>query len=196
MTAPPTERKRRSSAQRPAVVRGAAMRGTAVLRAALAAAAPVLLALGAALAFGVGHVSHESMRPGLEPGDTVVFDRVVPPARGDIVVVADPGGWSSVDEAVLVKRVIAVGGDHVVCCEVGTGRLMLNGAPLDETYVLDMSRPGGVIPFDVRVAGGTLWLVGDNRAASHDSRAEVSSPSGGTVPGDQVLGVVRATLPW
>ncbi|WP_051159362.1 signal peptidase I [Agromyces subbeticus] len=180
MTAPPTER----------------MRGAAALRPVLIAVAPALLALGAALAFGVGHVSHESMRPGLEPGDAVVFDRVVPPARGDVVVVADPGGWSSVDGALLVKRVIAVGGDRVVCCEVGTGRLMLNGAALDESYVLDASRPGGVIPFDVRVADGSLWLVGDNRAASHDSRAEVSSPSGGTVPGDQVLGVVRATVPW
>ena len=166
------------------------------IRTGLAALAPVLLALAAAFSFGVGQVSHESMRPGLEPGDSVVFDRVVPPVRGDVVVFAGPEGWSEIGDALLIKRVIAVGGDRVVCCEVRTRRLIVNGTPIDEDYVLDRERPGGDIPFDVTVPDGALWLLGDNRAASHDSRSEVSSPSRGAVSRNEVLGVVRATMPW
>ena len=159
------------------------------------AASPVALALAAILSLGTGEVSHESMRPGLRPGDVVLFDRVLPPARGDVVVFADPGGWTDEDDALLITRVVGVAGDRVVCCEVGTGRLIVNGVPIDEGYVLERARPGGVIPFDVRVPDGGVWLVGDNRAASHDSRAELATASRGVVAADDVLGVVRATLP-
>lgn len=171
------------------------MTGRPAVRRAVAAASPVVVAVAAVLAFGTGEVSHGSMRPGLRPGDVVLFDRIAPPVRGDIVVFADPGDWTDEDDALLIKRVIGIAGDRVVCCEVGTGRLMVNGAPIDEPYVLEPDRPGGTIPFDVRVPDGGVWLVGDDRRGSHDSRAEVAGESRGVVQRDAVLGVVRATLP-
>lgn len=161
----------------------------------IAALSPPVIALAVILSFGTGRVDHESMRPTLESGDTVVFDRLLPAQRGDVVVVADPSDWSTTSDANLVKRVIAVGGDRVVCCEVGTLRLLVNGEPVDEDYVFDAERPGGSIPFDLTVPDSSLWLVGDNRAASHDSRTELSSEGGGAVPRSAVLGVVRFVVP-
>lgn len=71
----------------------------------------------------------------------------------------------------LVKRVIGVGGDVVACCRAD-GQLTLNGIPLDEPY-LPRAAAGstGAATFEVTVPAGHLWLMGDNRASSLDSRA-------------------------
>lgn len=137
--------------------------------------------------------------------------------RGDVVVFKDPGGWlagqpqtpaqpplieafdwmlnvigiSATDsQDHLVKRVIGLPGDHVVCCNA-LGQITVNGAPIDELGYLNL--PDGDTaasnePFDVVVPEGSLWLLGDNRDRSRDSRAHQDLPSGGFVPIENVVG--------
>jgi signal peptidase I len=135
------------------------------------------------------------------------------PQRGDIVVFDDPGGWLSASERVggnpvtrlmefvglypsgnhLVKRVIGIGGDHVRCCDQ-KGRIRVNGVPIDESEYL----PPGVRPseqqFNVRVPQDELWVMGDNRPESADSRAHLGDPGGGFIPVDDVVGKVFVTV--
>jgi signal peptidase I len=135
------------------------------------------------------------------------------PGRGDIVVFDDPGGWLGPGERVggnpltkamefvglypsgnhLVKRVIGVGGDRVRCCD-RRGRLLVNGTPIDESDYL----PEGVEPsaqeFDVKVREDHLWVMGDNRPQSADSRAHLGDPGGGLIPVDDVVGRVFVTV--
>jgi signal peptidase I len=128
--------------------------------------------------------------------------------RGDVVVFQDPGGWldpgpelngvQKVLSAVglyptgghLVKRVVGVGGDHVVCCDA-EGRVTVNDLPLDEPYLRDQGRQRS---FDVTVPKGRLWVMGDNRANSEDSRYHQDLPGGGSIPEDRVVGKVWAIV--
>jgi len=140
---------------------------------------------------------------------------VVPIARGDVVVFEDPGGWldarpkapkpplaaavgsflvfvglaASDSDSDLVKRVIGLPGDHVECCDV-RGRMSIDGTPLDEPYI---SLPGGETrasktDFSVTVPDGALWVMGDNRDDSRDSRYQTETPSKGFVPIEDVIG--------
>ncbi|HSV40055.1 MAG TPA: signal peptidase I [Nocardioidaceae bacterium] len=156
--------------------------------------------------------------------DTLVFnDRILVekpsywsggPERGDIVVFEDPGGWLGTDEGKqaatgfakvlevfglyptgghLVKRVIGIGGDHVVCCD-DDGRLTVNGIPLnEEDYIASGAKPSER-KFDQTVPEGYLWVMGDNRPSSADSRAHLGDPGGGFVPVDDVVGKVFAVV--
>jgi signal peptidase I len=135
------------------------------------------------------------------------------PERGDIVVFADPGGWLSAGERVsgnpltdvmefvglypsgnhLVKRVIGVGGDRVRCCD-DKGRITVNGVPLNERdYLAQGVRPSEQ-PFRVTVPEGELWVMGDNRPQSADSRAHLGDPGGGFIPVEDVVGRVFVTV--
>jgi signal peptidase I len=152
---------------------------------------PTGAALALAAAFGVATVHNDSMNPTLHSGDTVLFDRWSPPGRGDVVLLIDREGWSGTRDALLVKRVVGVAGDVVVCCEAGTGRLLVNGTPMQEAYA-GAVRPGGDIPFRVTVPEASVWVMGDNRAASVDSRASVSAPGHGAVTRDDLRGTARA----
>ena len=139
--------------------------------------------------------------------------------RGDIVVFRDPGGWladnagragdgggvtgkirdalvfiglaPAVSEEDLIKRVIGVGGDHVV----GKGnRVSVNDVELAETYIFPGDQPTEQ-DFDVTVPEGSLWVMGDHRSVSEDSRAHQDLPGKGFVPVDDVIG--RAfTIVW
>jgi len=157
-----------------------------------------------------------SMEDTLVEGDRVMVSRLVPGAfdvhRGDVVVFKDPGGWlpppapqdeSPVSEAVraaltfvgllpqdtgehLIKRVVGVPGDHVVCCDA-EGRVSVNGEPIDETYI----KPGSVPSqdeFDRTVPEDMLFVMGDNRQNSADSRYNTGKPGGGFVPMGNVVG--------
>ena len=146
----------------------------------------------------------------------VLVPEVLPVQRGDVVVFQDPGGWLGVAPAIekpaieqlgdfvlgtfgitapdstehLVKRVMAVGGDVITCCDV-EGRLLVNGVAIDEPYIRDGANPSD-IEFSVTVPDGYLWVMGDNRGNSTDSRFHQELPSKGFVSLDVVVG--RAML--
>lgn len=137
------------------------------------------------------------------------------PQRGDVVVFKDPGGWlkdekkttggsdpvvvkqvkqgltfigllPSDNEQDLIKRVIAVGGDTVKCCDAG-GKVTVNGVPLDEPYV-HPGNPPSEITFEVKVPEGRLFMMGDHRSNSADSRFHLDEAYHGTVSEDGVIG--------
>jgi signal peptidase I len=159
-----------------------------------------------------------SMRPLFVDDDRILVQKVSywsgDVQRGDVVVFDDPGGrWlgsegaprlSAPQKALselglyptgghLVKRVIGVGGDHVVCCDK-QGRITVNDVALSErSYIMPGASPSDR-PFDVKVPKDRLWVMGDNRSNSEDSRFHQDLPGGGTVPENDVVGKVWAIL--
>ncbi|MFE0644689.1 signal peptidase I [Streptomyces sp. NPDC058877] len=155
-----------------------------------------------------------SMEPTLQVGDRILVNKLAyrfgsEPRRGDLVVFDGTGsfvgepprgnpvtgllqdgaaalGLAEPDETDFVKRVIGIGGDRVVCCDQD-GRLTVNGEPVAEPYVMLGDRPSGV-PFDIVVPPDRLWVMGDHRSQSSDSRDHLGSPGGGMVPVDRVVG--------
>jgi len=86
-----------------------------------------------------------------------------------------------------VKRVIGLPGDHVACCN-GQGQVTVNGVPLHESSYLYPGAPPSEIRFDITVPAGRLWLMGDNRTVSDDSRMRQGDPGNGTIPENEVVG--------
>lgn len=135
-----------------------------------------------------------SMEGTLRIGDRVLVDRLAyhfggTPRRGDVIVFDGDGSFTQHSGTDFVKRVIGVGGDRVTCCDA-RGRLMVNGRPLDETYLYPGDTPSQV-PFDIVVPDGKLWVMGDHRADSSDSRDHLGDPGGGSVPVGRVVGRVE-----
>jgi signal peptidase I len=162
-------------------------------------------------------IPSESMEDTLLVHDRVLVNKLADKAdeihRGDVVVFRDPGGWlpapqgdsggvraairramvfvgvaPSASARDLVKRVIGVGGDTVACCD-SQKRITVNGVPLDEPYLYpgDRATPSQVV-FNVRVPQGRLWVMGDHRSESADSRFHLGDPGGGLVPVSDVVG--------
>jgi signal peptidase I len=140
-----------------------------------------------------------------EPGDVVVFERpdtwnqteFRADRSGNAVVrwLQDIGamfGLASPNEDDVVKRVIAVGGQTVKCCDE-QGRVQVDGKSLDEPYVFwDGGAPNGNQEFDsFTVPEGMLWVMGDNRNNSADSRVQGGGGRNGVVPVDNVIGKAR-----
>ncbi|MFH8381321.1 signal peptidase I [Kitasatospora sp. NPDC018058] len=158
-----------------------------------------------------------SMENTLQIGDRVLVDKLTPwfgaePERGEVVVFRDPGGWlegtqthddgfmgsvqkvlstvglmPSADEKDLIKRVIAVGGDTVEC-NAGSP-VKVNGVALDEPYLFPGATPCDNDPVGtVTVPKGKLWVMGDHRNNSRDSRPHHNLTGDGFVPVDDVVG--------
>ncbi|MGH3341869.1 MAG: signal peptidase I [Carbonactinosporaceae bacterium] len=130
-----------------------------------------------------------SMEPTLQVGDRIVVNKLADDLgdieRGEIVVFrAAPSAPAPARD--FVKRVIGVGGDRVRCCD-GKGRVTVNGSALQEGYVCCDDLPSAV-RFDVRTPEGALWVMGDHRSRSLDSRAHIGDPGGGFVAVDDVIG--------
>ncbi|MCL6736617.1 signal peptidase I [Streptomyces neyagawaensis] len=162
-------------------------------------------------------IPSDSMQNTLQEGDRVLVDKLTPwfgsePERGEVVVFHDPAGWlrgeptlepnpvqrvlgwiglmPSAEEKDLIKRVIGVAGDTVEC--KGTGPLKVNGKALNEPYVYPGNTPctvddtGG--QFKVKVPEGKIWVMGDHRQNSLDSRYHQNDKNKGMVPVDNVVG--------
>ncbi|MFB7594479.1 signal peptidase I [Streptomyces sp. NPDC056160] len=130
-----------------------------------------------------------SMEQGLRIGDRVLVNKLAyrfgaGPRRGDVVVFDGTGYFGDAD---YVKRVVGVGADHVVCCDE-KGRIEVNGQAVDESAFLHPGDSPSTVPFDVVVPDGTLFLLGDHRSDSSDSRDHLGSPGGGMVPVGDVIG--------
>lgn len=163
------------------------------------------------------YVPSQSMENTLMPNDRILASKLSTRfggvKRGEIVVFRDPGDWLDAAQKEpaggvagmlewvgllpsntgddLVKRVIGVGGDNVRCCSPD-GRIVLNGVPLTEPYL----KPGDTtddVRFDVTVPEGRIFVMGDNRNASADSRYHLNQDQG-TVPVGNVVGRVVLTV--
>ena len=169
------------------------------------------------------YIPSSSMEETLHINDRIIVNqlepRFMPIEHGDVVVFRDPGGWlppsidqptnwfvGAIDAALafvglsapdsndhLIKRVIGLPGDVVICCN-DFGQLTVNGVPLEEPYI---NLPPDVTKatredFEVTVPADKLWVMGDNRYNSADSSYHKDDPTGGFVPIDNVVG--RALL--
>ena len=160
----------------------------------------------------VYYIPSASMEPLFGTGDRILVSRTDfqsgPVRRGDVVVfdgrgsfaplnsgngplqdaAAAAGHWLGItgSDTTYIKRVIGLPGDHVICCD-DQQRLTVNGQALEEPYLY-----GGDVAskqkFSVIVPAGRLWLLGDHRSMSADSRSLLGAPGGGMVPLDRVIG--------
>ncbi len=134
-----------------------------------------------------------SMQPMLSSGDRILVNRTaywsVPIARGDLVVF-DGADSFSVEPGEFVKRVIGIEGDRIVCC-TDSGQISVNGVPIEESPYLYFGDLPSEVAFDVIVPDGKLWVMGDHRAESADSRSHLGDPGGGFVLESKVVGQAR-----
>lgn len=178
----------------------------------------VISAVVRAFLFQAFYVPSASMEDTLQINDRIIASKITTEfggvSRGEIVVFKDPGDWLMLPPPApegwrgtlqdgltfigllpsdsgndLVKRVIGVGGDQVACCDA-EGRIVLNGVALDESYIIG---PTDQVRFDVVVPQDSLFVMGDNRGNSRDSRFHLDVNNGG-VPVDNTVGRVVSVI--
>jgi signal peptidase I len=162
-----------------------------------------------------------SMENTLEINDRVLVNKLVYDVRGihrgDIVVFNGDGSWDPGTAPrdtnfvvkfaqgfasmfgfghpgdILIKRVIGLPGDKVACCDA-QGRVTVNSAPLTEQSYLYPGDAPSEIRFNIVVPPGRLWVMGDHRLISDDSRNHLGTPGGGTIPENAVIGRAFVTI--
>jgi len=162
----------------------------------------------------VYRIPSASMENTLQIGDRVLVNKVVyhfrGVARGDVVVFSGQDSWGPdapppssnpvarvfddvlsglglhSDQTYYIKRVIGLPGDRVACCT--DGKVTVNGVPLSESQYLYPSNPPSTFKFSAVVPAGHLWVMGDHRSDSDDSRYHQGDPGGGAIPENQVVG--------
>ena len=177
-------------------------------------AAAILTLLVKAFVIQVYRIPSASMENTLQIGDRVLVNKVVYHfrgiARGDVVVFSGQDSWGPdapppsgnpvvrvvddllsglglhSDQTYYIKRVIGLPGDHVACCT--DGKVTVNGVPLDEGQYLFPGNPPSTFKFSEVVPAGHLWVMGDHRSDSDDSRYHPGDPGGGAIPENQVVG--------
>jgi signal peptidase I len=165
------------------------------------------------------YIPSGSMENTLVRDDRVIVSKLTPGPfdlnRGDVVVFKDPGNWLGTvpdtreggpretlrrvlqfvglvpddSDDHLIKRVIGMPGDHVVCCDKD-GKLTINGVAVSEPYIRQGDSPGGGKPnFDIAVPPGRVWVMGDHRSDSSDSRFhDDGTGATGSVPIEDITG--------
>ncbi|RKW69711.1 signal peptidase I [Galactobacter caseinivorans] len=158
------------------------------------------------------YISSGSMEPTVVPGERILVDRTVSPAqlqRGDVIVFDGRGSFAPYEpasvlddvlrtlhvrggESTYVKRVLALPGETIACCSPA-GKVTVNDQEVSEPYLFPGDVPS-LTRFEATVPRGKLWLMGDHRSASSDSRSLIGAPGGGMVSEDRVLGRVNAVV--
>lgn len=145
------------------------------------------------------YIPSPSMEHTLNVWDRVLVNKLVydfrEPRRGEIVVFKAPADWQSGTEGEdFIKRIIGVGGDHIVCCD-DQERLMINGHSLDEPFIYTdadgKQDPAADQKFDITVPKGRLWVMGDHRSASGDSLEhweQTENIEEATIKSDSIVG--------
>lgn len=166
------------------------------------------------------YIPSGSMENTLQEQDRILVDELTPRFggydRGDVVVFRDPGGWlpvsydppqpplvaavdwvtslvgmsASDSEDHLIKRIVGLPGDHVVCCNA-LGQVTVNDVPLDESDYLKLRESQDApreLEYDVTVPEDSIWVLGDNRDNSQDSRYHQDQPGRGFVPLENIVG--------
>jgi signal peptidase I len=139
-----------------------------------------------------------SMEHTLNINDRVLVNKLVydfrDPARGEVIVFNSPVAWRTLpNEKDFIKRVVGIGGDHVACCDAN-GRIAVNNVALDEPYLNadgGPDTPSSPNKFDVVVPASRLWVMGDNRFFSGDSRQQFLNTGNimsATIPVSSVVG--------
>ena len=178
-------------------------------------AAAILTLLVKAFLVQVYRIPSASMENTLEIGDRVLVNKVVyhfrDIARGDVIVFSGQDSWGPdapppsgnplvrvfddmlsglglhSDQTYYIKRVIGVPGDRVACCDT-RGRVTVNGVALNESQYLYPGEQPSALKFNNVVPSGHLWVMGDHRGDSEDSRYHPEDPGGGAIPQSQVVG--------
>lgn len=167
------------------------------------------------------YIPSESMESTLEVDDRIVVNLLAPDVMdvelGDVVVfedtrqwwgAVDPGQTTALQDGLIflglmpdtsshyvVKRIVGMDGDVVECCD-DTGLLTVNGEPIDEPYLFSGDAPSQT-EFSVTVPDDHVWVLGDRRSASADSRAHLDDGDMGAVPTEDIIGRSTAVIwPW
>ena len=141
-------------------------------------------------------ISSDSMQPTVTSGDRILVNRAAywsgPIGRGDLIVFEGQDSFSA-ESGSFVKRVIGIGGDRIACC-TDAGHLSINGAAISESSYLYPGDLPSEVTFDALVPDGKLWVMGDHRSESADSRSHLGDPGGGFVLESKVVGQARFVI--